>query len=301
MARNCKVITTCFAGRTVREETVEWGDPPGPFLHAQNFPDAESVLDLLGLCHEFELKVDPGAECDTIIVNNDVGWEKGIRYLRSLDGTKTFAGRIRVLTHGNWGNSFGGNAYAYEQFRDDYDYWTFTEDDTIMTADGWLSACLQTLKRHDDNAFVAIQGLSNEISLHAHAAMGTTHRHVLDAVKRIWGTLPHREQHESQRDNDNIYFGEVLFSQLIVRLGFNLVVVESDFPLYMFAYDYMKQIGRGRPPAPQAVTDSVALEQRLLAAREEVRALRTSLSWRITWPLRRALDIILRLGGKVSK
>ncbi len=316
MARNCKVITTCFAGRQVREETCICGDPPGYFLHAQNFPDAESVLDLLDLCLEFERKIDPGAECDTVIVNNDVGWEKGNRFLQSLEGTKTFAGRIRVLTHGNWGNSFGGNACAYERLRDEYDTWTFTEDDTLMTQNGWLAKCLATLHRHDDRAFVVIQGTSKEIALHAHAAMGTTHVQVLDAVKRVWGTLPHRGEGESQRDIDNVFFGEVLFSQLIVRLGFKLVQVDSDTPLYTYAYDYMREIGRGRLPAwpPRLVpmdelvrlrarqeAEVAALERNLLAAQEEARALRSSLSWRITGPMRRVLDGILRLGGAERK
>lgn len=241
MARNCKVITTCFVGRQIREKTTICGDPPGPFLHAQMFPDAESVLDLLAVVHEFELKVDPGIECDTIIVNNDVGWEKGNKYLASLDGTRTFAGSLKVITRGNFGTSFGGYDFAYQQFRDRYDYWTFTEDDILISGDKYLTRCIDMFERHPDMGFVAIQGLSNEPALHAHGAVGTSRVEVLDAVDKVWGYLPHRLQNESQDDIDNIYLGEVLFTNLIRRLGYQVVTVQSDSPLYTFAFDYMRQ------------------------------------------------------------
>jgi hypothetical protein len=216
------------------------GDPPGPFQHAQNFPDPESVLELVQLNVELERSVDPGLACDTIIVNQNTGWETGNRYLASLDGSKTFAGQLKVVTKPNFGNSLGGYNYAYERFRDDYDYWTFAEDDILTTGDRWLGQCVATLERHREAGFVAIIGLSKEFALHAHAGMGTTHVSVLDAVRKLWGSLPHRRQDEAQRDVDHIVFGEVLFTHLIVRLGWTLVVAEAPAQLYTFAYDYIR-------------------------------------------------------------
>jgi hypothetical protein len=255
MARNCKVITTCFAGRAVRKETTMCGDPPGLFMHAQNFPDPESVLELVSLIHEFERKVDPGIECDTIIVNNDVGWEKGNRYLATLDGTKTLAGVLKVITKDNFGNSLGGYNYAYERFRHQYGYWTFTEDDILISGDQWLARCIETFERDDDIGFVAIQGLSKEFALHAHGGVGTTHVSVLDAVYKVWGSLPHRQKHESQTDLDQSIFGEVLFTNVISRMGRRLVTVESDLPLYTFAYEHMMQAGglRLKPYRPRLI------------------------------------------------
>jgi hypothetical protein len=241
MARNCKVITTCFAGREVRMENAMCGDPPGLFMHAQNFPDRESVLELLAVVHEIERKVDPGAGCDTIIVNNDVGWKKGNRYLASLDGTRTFSGMLTVVTRENFGSSLGGYNHAYECFRDKYAYWTFTEDDILITGNQWLARCIETFERRDDTGFVAIQGLSRGFALHAHGGVGTTHVGVLDDVRRVWGSLPHRQRHESQTDVDHAIFGEVLFTNVISRMGRRLVTVDSDSPLYSFAYDYMMQ------------------------------------------------------------
>lgn len=241
MARNCKVITTCFAGREVRKETSLGGDPLGPFIHAQVFPDPESVIELVALVHEFEQKVDPGIECDTILVNNDTGWEKGNRYLATLDGTKTFAGVLKVLTRENYGTSLGGYNHAYENFRDAYDYWTFTEDDILISGDKWLVRCIETFEREPDTGFVAIQGLSKELALHAHGGVGMTHVRVLNEVRKVWGSLPHRERHETQTNLDHIVFGEVLFTNIIRRMGRKLVTVDADPPLHTFAYDYMRQ------------------------------------------------------------
>ena len=239
MSRNCKVIATCFAGREVRLHNAICGTPPGVFVHAQNFADAESVLELIATVRELEVRVDPGSECDTIIVNNDVGWERGNRYLDSLNGTKTFAGTFKVLHRENFGSSLGAYNHAYSTFGRRYDYWTFTEDDILLNGHRWLGICLETFARHDNAGFVAIQGFSDDWAKHAHGGVGLTHINILDAVRGAWGALPHRLRHESQNDDDHIVFGEVLFTNLINRLGFDLVIVESDIRLYEFAYDYM--------------------------------------------------------------
>jgi hypothetical protein len=241
VARNCKVITTCFAGREIRKETTLGGNPLGPFFHAQNFPDPKSVIELVALIHEFERKVDPGIECDTILVNNDTGWETGNRYLATLDGTKTFGGVLKVLTRENYGVSLGGYNHAYEEFRDMYDYWAFTEDDILISGDKWLARCIETFERDPDTGFVAIQGLSREFALHAHGGVGVTNGRVLDEVRKMWGSLPHRQKHETQTSLDQIIFGEVLFTNIIHRMGRKLVTVEADPPLHTFAYDYMRE------------------------------------------------------------
>lgn len=246
MPRNCKVIATCFAGRELRPENDSCGDPPGLFLHAQNFLDADSVLELVSLIHEVERQVDPGAECDTIIVNNDVGWKKGNDYLDSIDGTKTFSGVFKVLHRKNFGSSLGAYNHAYETFQSQYDYWTFTEDDILINGDRWLSRCLSVFDDHDNVGFVAIQGLSNVWARHAHGGVGLAHVSILNSVKQAWGALPHRLESESQGDVEHTVFGEVLFTNIIERMGLRLVTVQSEVPLYTFAYDYMMRM-RGSP------------------------------------------------------
>lgn len=239
MARNCKVIATCFAGREVRLEHDNCGHPPGRFLHAQNFPDSDGVLELVTLVRELEGKVDPGAECDTIIVNNDIGWKKGNSYLDSIDGTRTFSGKLKVLHRENFGTSLGAFNHAFEMLGEHYDFWTFTEDDILINGDRWLAHCLQAFERQDQAGFVAIQGLSADHALHAHAGVGLTSASVLSTVRETWGALPHRLRSETQSDEDHMIFGEVLFTNIISRLGYRLITADSTTPLYEFAYDYM--------------------------------------------------------------
>lgn len=241
--RNCKVITTCFIAREVVEENEIAGDPPGLFIHAQNFTSPEKVLDLVSLICELEREVDPGVETDTILVNNDVGWEPGNRFLASIDGTETFSGKFRVVTRPNYGRSFGGNNRAFELFREEYDFWTFTEDDILVNGDQYYARCIDTFESTAKAGFVAIQGLSKIIRLHAHGGVGTTHTSVLERVYRKYGKLPHCEQHQSQAHYDIVVHGEVAFTSVIKKLGYKLVNVRSDYPLYTFAHDHMKRAG----------------------------------------------------------
>jgi hypothetical protein len=240
MSRNCKVITTCFTGREVREHPERCGDPPGLFGHAQNFPDASAVLELMRMVVDSERTVDPGVACDTIIVNNDVGWAPGNQYLAELDGSPTFAGTFKVLTRANVGASLGGYSHAFERFGQCYDYWAFTEDDILLSGHRHFAQCIEALRR-PGIGFVAIQGLSRVHARHAHGGVGVTRAAVLAEVRRVWGSLPHCGPDQPQSDEDHILWGEVLFTNLIERLGYDLVTVDADPPLYTFAYHLMME------------------------------------------------------------
>lgn len=249
MARNCKVITTCFTGREVREHPQRCGEPPGLFDHAQNFPDAHSVLALMRMVVDSERTVDPGVACDTIIVNNDVGWAPGNRYLAELDGSPTFAGTFKVLTRDNIGSSLGGYAAAFDRFAAHYDYWAFTEDDILLSGHRHFAQCIAALAR-PEIGFVAIQGLSGVHARHAHGGVGVTRAAVLADVRRVWGSLPHCDRDQPQSDVDHTVWGEVLFTNVIERLGYELVVIDTDTPLYTFAYHRLME-RQGRPVRPK--------------------------------------------------
>lgn len=244
MARNCKVIVTCFMGRTVRETTTVCGSPPGFFNHSQNFPDEESVLDLVKLNYELECESDPGVECDTIIVNNDIGWKKGNDYLASIDNADTCAGKLRVLNRENYGRSFGGYNRAFERFRDEYDYWIFTEDDILIIKENYFQTCIKAFEEGEDIGFVAIQGLSNmglgKPILHAHSGAGISHTNVLDALYNKLGMLPHSRKDQSQSYAAIIENGEMAFTNEIFKLGYDLATVSEKTPLYIYAYDYLR-------------------------------------------------------------
>jgi hypothetical protein len=217
-------------------------------LHSMNFPTEDAVLDLIKLNVEQERTVDPGIPCDTIIVNNDVGWEKGNRYLDSINNSQAHSGIIRVLHRGNWGRSFGAYNEAYQRFRDEYEYWIFTEDDIFINGDNYFKIARDNFNRHDKTGFVALLGISNkglyseigESFKHAHSGAGITHVKILDELNRKLGKLPHSERTESQTYEDCIYNGEIAFTNEIIKLGYELKTIESDVPLHWFAYDFMR-------------------------------------------------------------
>jgi len=258
--KNCKVIATCFVGKRVQEFTQIAGNPPLMIYHAQNFPTAESVLDLIKLNIEQEKTVDPGVPCDTIIVNNDVGWSKGNEYLDAVNNTAIHSGILRVLHCENWGRSFGAYNGAYQKFKNEYDYWIFTEDDILINGHNYYKIALDNFNRYENTGFVALQGVSidgldgesGEHAKHAHSGAGLTHVKILNELNAKLGKLPHCDKNESQDYLECIRNGEIAFTNEILRLGYDLRTVESDYPLYWFAYDYMRGIRvDAKPPFSQ--------------------------------------------------
>ena len=81
-----KVIATCFVEREVRKSEA-W------YEHGQNLGSPESVLEMIKFIVKKEQEVDAGAPMDTIIVNNDSGYESGKNYLTEKTGAE-----VLVLT-----------------------------------------------------------------------------------------------------------------------------------------------------------------------------------------------------------
>ena len=249
--KNCKVIATCFIGRKrVILNTCVVGYPPLMAIHSQNFPSEESILELLKLNVEQERLVDPGVPCDTVIVNSDTGWQKGNEYLDSINNTSTRTGIFRVVHRPNIGISYGAYNDAYQKYKDEYAYWIFTEDDILINSNNYFKAAIDYYNQKKDTGFVAFIGLSmegcggetGEHLKHAHNAAGITHVDILNEVNRKHGNLPYADNSDSQTYPDVILYGEVAFTNEIMKLGYELRTMESDCPLYWFAYDFMRGI-----------------------------------------------------------
>lgn len=259
--RCCKVITTCFVPRVTRERTTTIGNPAGFFNHSQNFPSEEAVLDLVKLNVEIEQRTDPGVPVDTIIVNNDTGWQPGNSYLEKIKNTPTRTGRFFVLSRRNFGRSFGGYHAAFETLAPHYDYWLFTEDDILVNRDSYYSHLIGRFASDPDAGFVSVQGLSTaglDVEtdvLHAHGGVGLTHHSVLEAVRERHGYLPHCRESDPQDYHSIIRFGEIAFTNLISKLGYRLLEPHADPALYVYAYDYMRRIS-----VPAGYTDDISPE-----------------------------------------
>ena len=113
--KNCKVIATYFGTR-------------------RHYPhNYEGTIEVLKDSIKNEVELDPGVNhLDIIIVNHDCGNKEGKKFLKKIDGTKTFCGKIIVISR-DWeegkGISLGSFDYAFKKFKNKYDYWFFQEDD----------------------------------------------------------------------------------------------------------------------------------------------------------------------------
>lgn len=252
MKKTCKIITTVFLGRSIREETAICGQPKGFFNHSQNFPTPESVIDLLKLIISLDESTDPGCPTDLVIVNNNVDHYMGNRFLNSIDGKKIHSGTIKILHRENYGRSFGGYNYAFEIFRDKYKYFIFTEDDILINGQEYTKKAIDVYNSADNVGAVAFQstsfegwkGIAGEEFLHIHGGVLLSSNKVLNELYNKLGCLPHCKKNESQKYGDIITKGEIAFANEIHQLGYDLINIEEK--LYEYAYDYMRNIKTGR-------------------------------------------------------
>lgn len=242
--------------RAVREKTEMTGIPLGYFVHSQNFPTKESVIDLINLNIEIELKCNPGENVDLIIVNNDSGWQDGNHFLESINGKRLKHGKIQVLHRENFGRSFGGYNHAFKVFGESYDYFIFTEDDVVIGRDGYASIGIENFHKTKNCGFVAYLSLTcnsldldSDESLAAHGGVGLTSVSVLKDVVAHHGSLPHADENSSQEMIDIISKGEIQFTNKIHKLGYQLISIPEKVKLYDFAYDIMRGLEVKRFPS----------------------------------------------------
>lgn len=243
-----KVIATAFEPRTVKERTKLAGNPLGYFEHSQNFPTKKSIIELINFNIEMELKCNPGETVDLIFVNNNLGWEDGNRFLDNLNGNLLRAGKIYVLHRANGlGRSYGSYNYAFKMLGDNYDYFIFTEDDIVVSRDGYASIGVENFLNTENCGFVAYQGLSDEAFflkgddvLAAHGGVGLTSANVLKDVVMRYEALPHADEPSTQNTLNIIMKGEIAFTNKIHKLGYRLTSIPDDIKLYDYAYDLMR-------------------------------------------------------------
>jgi len=168
-----------------------WG---GRRINGEGYPEESGPMDAMSMLKyniEKERELDYGAKMDLIIVNAyplksnfskdpTLKGEKGLkafnsfyRYLNSLDGQLTPNGKITVLNRRNEGFSFGSYNHAYQKYKDKYDYWFFSEDDTITVLNNFMSISVEALENDRQIGFV---------SLSSNRVLSKRHYH-----RRTWG------------------------------------------------------------------------------------------------------------------
>lgn len=248
-----KVIATCFAKRSFRPKTYLIGDPLGYFGHSQVFKNSEDIISLIKFNIAVEKKYKPGIKRrDLIIINNDIGFKKGNEYLKKISGKKIPFGKIIVCNRKNIGMSFGAYDYAFQKFQNKYDYFLFTEDDTIIFKNNYFKKGIDIFNSKKKAGFVAYihstrvdksyykrLNLNKKNAFSCHGATGLSSKIILKKILKKYGRIPHYKGNNYQKC---ITYGEVGFPNSIVKLGYNIIDLPKNLTLTVPACDLMSGI-----------------------------------------------------------
>ena len=206
---NVKVIAVCFAEGRIQH------DARFP-NHNQDIETKEGKLDMLKQIVTYEMTNDAGVPLDILIVNSDVGFEEGNKWLESIKGKETLNGHIWTVTRDNIGGSFGAYNDAFTGDREKiYDNWLFTEDDIVVGGRDYYRRIMNKYRARKNAGFIALIGLSRHpMGTHAHGGVGFTTREILEnIVHNNNGELPH---YKGGWDKDKVIEeGEVKFTNFI--------------------------------------------------------------------------------------
>lgn len=245
-----KVITVCFKPRL--SHGVAFG--PGRLRKDRNeLATSQSALDMFKFILEKEKIIDSGLSMDTIIVNNNFDYTIGNDYLASMDGTTTKNGVFKVIQRENVGLSFGGFNAAFQKYKNEYEYWLFSEDDLYYSKDGYAKGYLDILNENYNCAFVATIGIGrpNHETKHAHGGQGFTHRKYMEETIELEfnlddgtnkqacktaGSLAYYDDRNAFNHRLHCICGEVPFTYSLVRLGYDICVDENPEEWYR-SYD----------------------------------------------------------------
>lgn len=220
---NCKVIAVCFNDNRRIQLDARFPN------HNQCIETQEGLLDMMKRIINFELDNDAGVSMDIIIVNSDVKYVAGNDWLDSINGKKTLNGEIKVLHRENTGGSFGAYNDAFLRYRNDYNYWLFTEDDIMVGGRDYYRRILEKMRARKNVGFVALVGLARHpLGTHAHGGIGLTSREILENIcHNNNGELPY---HHGNWDKPNVVAeGEVKFTNFIEqKIGKDIIVFHDE-------------------------------------------------------------------------
>lgn len=190
---------------------------------------------------ENEKSLDPGADMDLLLVNNDANCLEANEYIASLEGVTIYSGVIKTITRPNKGGSFGAFSHGFDLQKEDYDYFLFNEDDIMIYEPGYLSHCITLIEGDPDIGFVALSPISFTYPIHCGGGFGLSSKPVLNTVcDNNGGKLPYHDG----VDYNTLERSEVIFTSVIVNLGYKMI----NSPLYStVALNYIKHTSQMNP------------------------------------------------------
>ncbi len=249
--KTVKIIGTVFSPRSLREETELEGDPLIYSMGSQNFQSVDDIKNLIKLIISEEEKTDPGMDLDLAIVNNNVGNIEANSFLDQYDGKKIKNGKVIILHKpNNNGWTYGAYNYGFNKLKENYDYFIFTEDDTLINRNNYAIDAVNKFNSIENCGFVAFIGINYkqyfklklDDCIHAHSGAGLSSKYVLETIQNINGNLPFYDGPDTKNYIKVIKAGEINFTNLIHKNNFKLVNISEDIKYFDFAYDLMRGI-----------------------------------------------------------
>jgi hypothetical protein len=209
------------------------GDPLGYFAHSQNFTNEEEII---------------------IVSSNSADFPKGRAFLEKIDNTKYKFGKIYTSFRDNIGYSFGAYNFAYQLFKNKYDFYIFTEDDISIYKENSLIDALKFWDQTPKCGFVPFVEktkiskyhreallIQNNGYVSCHGGIGMSSNEVLSELNNKNGCLPHYSLPDQSYDKQ-IQKGEILFTYKIKELGYNFADIPREYIFTAPSYDLMRGI-----------------------------------------------------------
>lgn len=247
--KSVKIISTVFASRSYREKTIQEGVPLIYSVGSQNFQTNDDIKKLIELNISEEIKTDPGTDLDLAIVNNNVDNEEGNLFLNKYNGVKLKRGKVKVIHRpNNLGWSFGAYSYGFKILKNNYDYFIFSEDDTIINRNFYAIDAIEKFNEIKNCGFVAFIGinykkyfnLSKNDCVHAHGGVGLSSKNVLIKIEEKNKELPYYKGLDTNNYLEIIKSGEIKFTNIIHKNKFQLININNNIKYFDFAYDLMR-------------------------------------------------------------
>lgn len=185
---------------------------------------AQLVKCLIGY-HEH---IDAGLDYDTVIIcnrENDNTLNEAEKLLQSYNGKPTKNGKFIIEFRENKGISFGAYHCAYNKFKNEYDYFFFTEDDVIFSEKNWYKNVYYRWKELEldapDLGFLCVKGIGRKVhtGIHCHGGIGLTSKKILELVVNT--ELEHFDWDSTTYNGDRLK-GEKLETRFTSRIVRNL-------------------------------------------------------------------------------
>jgi len=188
--------------------------------------DADDALDIFRKNIQNDGAIDCGvSEMDIIVINNnsDSITQKGEDFLKKIHNRSTPFGKIFVHHRENVGGSLGAYSFAYDLYKNQYDYWLFIEDDVKMTYPRYYKILIDEFTGQPKLGMLSLTIIHNENTEDAWVSggFGIAHDKILNEIKTKFGKLQYDES-DDLSNYGQVGDSEYLFSQPFIKLGYKL-------------------------------------------------------------------------------